>query len=118
MKYNKLRNPDLFLLSAIVDKTGIEIDFDEIKKMMSGKKNTKKNQQEGLYKVGFQLMWEFIKKMHKAQDEFTELISNVTGKSKEEVQEMSVNETKEVLTHIMTQEGVMDFFTSGKSDQS
>lgn len=95
---------DGFLVSEILDKTGIEADlnllFDEAIKMSKDKAAF----------LGGQIVLKLIKKIHLAKNEIFELISGMTGDHVEVVKKYSLKKTGEVLTEIFSQSGVADFF--------
>ena len=92
----KLEADDMFLLSEIIDKMDIKIDF------------TIKNQEQ----MGADLFMQLIRKTHKAKAEIRELIASLSGKSAEEVGKMSPSQMIGDIKEILKQDGVMDFFKS------
>lgn len=104
-----IKTKHIFLLSKIVDK--MELD-DNLKSVLAGTKNKKVNKTE----LGFTIIAGIGKKLHKAQDEILELVSEVTGKARKDVEEMSSKEMMKVLKDILSEEGVLDFLHSQQED--
>lgn len=90
----KLQTDDMFLLSEIVDKMDLAID------------PKGKTQEE----LGTELVVTLVRKAHKAKEEIKELVASLTGKTAEEVGQMSPKEMIDTVSEIMKQDGVLDFF--------
>jgi hypothetical protein len=95
-----LKTKDMFLLSAIADKTGLSTELPAILK--------NKDQEQ----VGIQLVAFVISKLYKAQNEVIALIVSATGKTKDEVDNLGMKELVEVVKGILGEEGILDFFTN------
>jgi len=95
-----LKTKDMFLLSAIADKTGITAELPAILKS--------KDQEQ----VGIQLVALVVSKLYKAQAEVVALIVSATGKTKEEVDNLGMKELVSTVKGILGEEGILDFFTN------
>lgn len=99
---------EIFLLSAIVDKTGVAED---VARITSNSKGMNESQ------VGMQVIVAVLAKLYKAEKEVVQLVSNCTGKTTEEVMKMPFKELKESVTGILKEEGVMDFLSEQATDK-
>lgn len=110
LKLRKLETDDMFLLSEIIDKMGLELDVEAL----SPKEG------ETATQVGFRalgpLVMQSVRKLHAARDEVKQLIANLSGKSVEEIGKLPPGALIQAVQSIMSQEGVLDFLPSkGKS---
>jgi predicted unusual protein kinase regulating ubiquinone biosynthesis (AarF/ABC1/UbiB family) len=93
---------DLYLLSRIADKMNFVLPDPP------SKKGKTKEEVEVLHqKYGAELMTTLFRKMHLAKDEINELITNISGKN---ANEMNIKEIKEVLSTLISKDGIFDFF--------
>ncbi len=99
-----LKTKDMFLLSAIADKTGLSAELPAILKG--------KDQEQ----VGIQLVAFVISKLYKAQTEVVALIVSATGKTKDEVDNLGMKELVVVVKGILSEEGILDFFTNSAKE--
>ena len=99
-----LKTKDMFLLSAIADKTGLSAELPTILKG--------KDQEQ----VGIQLVAFVISKLYKAQTEVVALIVSATGKTKDEVDNLGMKELVAVVKGILSEEGILDFFTNSAKE--
>ena len=99
-----LKTKDMFLLSAIADKTGIAEQLPTIMKDKDA--NT----------VGVKIVGLVISKLYKAENEVIALIVSSTGKSLEQVKGMALKELIETVKGILAEEGVLDFFTNSAEE--
>lgn len=91
----ELRSEDLFLLSEILDKMDINIP-----------ETTGKDDKA----LGLEIIMNFVKKIHLAKDQVNELIGKLTGKTSEEVAEMKLSETVNIIKEIIANEDIKSFF--------
>ena len=112
LKLRKLETDDMFLLSEIVDKMGLELDLDAL----SPKEG------ESATQVGFRalgpLIMQAVRKLHAARDEVKQLIANLSGKSIEEIGKLSPRELIQAVQSIMSQEGALDFLPLDEKSSS
>lgn len=94
-----LKTKDMFLLSAIADKTELANELPRIMK------------DEDANSVGLQIIALVIAKLYKAEAEVMDLIASATGKKLKEVAEMPMKEMIEAVKQILSEEGILDFFT-------
>lgn len=100
-----LKTKDMFTLSAIVDKMGLDEDIKEI--LAARKKKTGVNAEE----MGEELIFSIVKKMYKARAEITQLLADVSGKSIKDVENLQLGETIELIKKLLQEEGVMSFLS-------
>ena len=93
MEIRELKGQDLFKMSKIIKKLNIDI------------KETKDQT-----KLGMEIMKNIFENMYLAENEINEFISDITGYTKEKVQELSLVEYKEILIALKNKEGINDFF--------
>lgn len=114
---------DVFLISEIIDKMGIEADIEKITKTIQTSKLEYKKDAAGLGKeiavgLGIDIATKMIRNLHKAGKEVKQLISNLTGLSLEEVSKFGFKKIKEFFTELFEHEGVADFLTqAGESNE-
>ncbi len=111
----KLDLDAVFLMSAVLDKTGIIIDMQDIVKSIKTDElkdigDAQKIGKEVGISVVVQLAGSLMKSMHKARREIKELISYLAEKDMEEVGRMSMKEIKDFFTELVELEGFSDFF--------
>lgn len=99
-----LKTKDMFTLSAIVDKMGLDED---IKEILSARKNKKFSDEE----MGEKLIFSIVKKMYKARVEITQLLADISGKSIKDVENLQLSETIELIKKLLQEEGVMSFLS-------
>ena len=100
-----LKTKDMFTLSAIVDKMGLDED---IKEILSARKNKKGFSDE---EMGEKLIFSIVKKMYKAKVEITQLLADISGKSIKDVENLQLSETIELIKKLLQEEGVMSFLS-------
>ena len=94
-----LKTRDMFLLSAIADKTELANELPRIMKS------------EDVNSIGIQIIALVVSKLYKAESEVMDLIATATGKKLKDISEMSMKETIEAVKEILSEEGILDFFT-------
>lgn len=99
-----LKTKDMFTLSAIVDKMGLDED---IKEILSARKKKSFNDEE----MGEKLIFSIVKKMYKARVEITQLLADISGKSVKDVENLQLSETIELIKKLLQEEGVMSFLS-------
>jgi acyl-CoA reductase-like NAD-dependent aldehyde dehydrogenase len=99
-----LKTKDMFTLSAIVDKMGLDED---IKEILSARKKKSFSDEE----MGEKLIFSIVKKMYKARAEITQLLADVSGKSIKDVENLQLSETIELIKKLLQEEGVMSFLS-------
>lgn len=99
-----LKTKDMFTLSAIVDKMGLDED---IKEILSARKKKTFNDEE----MGEKLIFSIVKKMYKARAEITQLLADISGKSIKDVENLQLGETIELIKKLLQEEGVMSFLS-------
>lgn len=95
---------DTFKLSEIIDVMDIQLDLNE---MLDKAKVKNDKIQE---KVGGQVALLFIKKLHKADKQIIEFISNITGEEIEVVKKYKPKQIKDFFTDLFNNEDFKDFF--------
>jgi hypothetical protein len=102
MKIRELYFDDIFALSEILDKTDLQSDlnklFDEAKK-----------QPDAQAYLGGQLILSVLKRMHKAKDEITQFVANITEQSVEDIKKMKLTEIKDILLQLVKDEEFQAF---------
>lgn len=97
----ELLNEDMYLISEIADKTGLELPEINIEQQ------TELQQTE----MGYKLMIMIIKKMYKAKPEINQLLQNVFEKTDEEMEKMKLKETIKLIKELFAKEGFLDFLS-------
>jgi acyl-CoA reductase-like NAD-dependent aldehyde dehydrogenase len=99
-----LKTKDMFTLSAIVDKMGLDED---IKEILSARKKKNFNDEE----MGEKLIFSIVKKMYKARAEITQLLADISGKTIKDVENLQLSETIELIKKLLQEEGVLSFLS-------
>ena len=107
---------DAFLMSEILDKTGLMIDIKKVTDSIKHDKlenvsDAKKIGKEAIVTIGLDLMASLIKSLHKARPEVKQLIANLTGKPVDDVGKMSMKEIKNFFLELVKAEGFSDFLS-------
>ena len=111
----KLDLDAVFLMSAVLDKTGIIFDIQDIVKSIKTDElksigDAQKVGKEAMISIVAQLAGSLSKSMYKAKGEIKELISHLADKDIEEVGKMSLAEIKQFFIDFVKAEGFSDFF--------
>lgn len=107
---------DVFLISEIIDKMGLEADVEKIAKTIQTSKIESKGDAAALGKeiavgIGIDLVTKIIRNLFKAQKEVIKLISNLTGLADAEVGKFGLRKIKEFFTELAKHEGFQDFLS-------
>jgi len=107
---------DVFLISEIIDKMGIEADIEKITKTIQTSKLENKKDAAGLGKeiavgLGIDIVTKMIRNLYKAGKEAKQLISNMTGLPIEEVSKFGIKQLKDFFTELFEHEGAQDFLS-------
>lgn len=107
---------DVFTISEIIDKMGLEADIDKITKTIKTSSLENKKDASALGKeiavgIGVDLITKIIRNLHKAKKEVIQLISNMTGKSDEESSKMNLKQMKEFFIELFRTDGIEDFLS-------
>lgn len=107
---------DVFMISEIIDKMGLEADIDKITKTIKTSKLENKKDASTLGKevaigLGIDIVTKMIRNLHKAKEEVKQLISNLTGLSNKEVGKMGIKQIKEFFVETSQHEGFGDFLS-------
>ena len=107
---------DVFLISEIIDKMGIEADIEKITKTIQTSKLENKKDAAGLGKeiavgLGIDIVTKIIRNLHKAKKEVKQLVTNMTGLDEKEVSKFGIRQMKEFFTELSKREGFADFLS-------
>jgi len=110
---------DVFLISEIVDKMGLEADIEKITKTIQTSKLENKTDAKGLGKeiavgLGIDIVTKMIRNLFKARKEVKQLISNMTGLDEKEVSKFGIKQIKEFFTELSKHEGFADFLSQAE----
>lgn len=94
---------DTFRLSEIIDVMGIELDLNSIMDKV-------KKDKQVTERVGGQIALLFVKKLHKAEKQITEFISNITGDEVAVVKKYKPKQMMEFFTDLFNDKDFADFF--------
>jgi len=105
---------DVFVMSQIIDKMGLDADVKKIIEQvqtaqLSNKTDAQKVGKEVLVAIGVDLISKFIRNFHKAGKEVKQLIANLTGKTVDEVAKMPLREMKAFFTELAGDGEFIDF---------
>lgn len=110
---------NVFSISEIIDKMGLEADVEKITKQIKVSKLENKKDATALGKevavgLGIDLVTKIIRNFFKAKKEVKELISSLTGLSEKEVGSMNLKQMKEFFTEMVQHEGFEDFLSQAE----
>lgn len=113
---------DVFLISEIIDKMGLEADVEKITKTIRVSKLENKKDATTLGKevavgLGIDLVTKMLKGLYKAKKEIKQLISNMTGLNEEEVSKFGFGKMKEFFTELAKHEGFADFLSQAEATE-
>jgi len=105
---------DVFLISEIIDKMGIEADVSKITKTIQSAKLESKNDATALGKevavgLGIDVIAKMARNLFKAKKEVKQFICNMTGLPMEEVSKFKVAQIKDFFIELFEHEGAEDF---------
>jgi DNA phosphorothioation-dependent restriction protein DptG len=115
---------DVFTISEIIDKMGLEADVDKItktiqKSKLENKKDATTLGKEIIVGIGIDMVTKLIRNLFKAQKEVKKLISSLTGLNEEEVSKMGIKQIKEFFTELFQSDGIEDFLSqAGESKET
>lgn len=107
---------NVFTISEIIDKMGLEADVEKITKQIKTAKLENKKDATALGKevvvgLGIDLVTKILRNFFKAKKEVKQLISNLTGLSEKEVSTMNLKQMKEFFTELVQHDGFNDFLS-------
>lgn len=107
---------DVFTMSEIIDKMGIEADIEKLTKSVKVEEVEKgedvaKLGKEVVLTLGVDLITKIIRNLHRARTEVKQLISSLTGMSESEVSKMDLKQMKQFFMSLLKEDGVKDFLS-------
>lgn len=113
---------DVFLLSHIIDKMGLNIEADKLTKTINAEKLENKDDvakigKDVLLAIGIDVAVKFMSSLYKADKEVIQLISNITEKKPEAVRTMKMKEIKQFFVDLVAMEGFKDFFNQAEASE-
>lgn len=107
---------DVFLISEIIDKMGLEADIEKITKTIQTSKVENKKNAAALGKevavgIGIDLVTKILRNFFKAKEEVKQLVSNLTGLDIKDVSKMGIKEIKLFFIELTKSEGFGDFLS-------
>lgn len=105
---------DVFTMSEIIDKMGLDADVRNVISQVNVSKLENADDAKTLGKevglgIGIDLISKFIRNLHKAKNEVKKLIGDMSGKSPEEVSKMSMKDMKEFFSELIGDGEFIDF---------
>lgn len=100
-----IKTKHIFQLSRIVDKMQVK---EEMQDIFEGSGKKKISEQA----LGVKITMALITKMHLAETETISLLAEMSGKTKESIQNQAFKETFEMIKAMLSEEGVLDFLNS------
>ena len=113
---------DVFLISEIIDKMGLEADIEKITSQIKTSKLKNKTDLTALGKevavgLGVDIITKMVRSLFKAKKEVKQLITNLTGLEEKEVSKMGIKQIKEFFTELFAHEGVEDFLQQAEGTE-
>lgn len=115
---------DVFIISEIIDKMGLEADIKQLTNATQSSKlenidDASKLGKEVLMGLGIDLITKIVRNLHKARKEVKKLISSLTGLTEKEVSKMSLKQIKDFFTELVSNEEFEDFLSQAEgTDQN
>lgn len=105
---------DVFTMSEIIDKMGLDADVRNVISQVHVSKLENADDAKALGKevglgIGIDLISKFIRNLHKAKNEVKKLIGDMSGKSPEEVSKLSMKDMKEFFSELIGDGEFIDF---------
>ena len=105
---------DVFTMSEIIDKMGLDADvrnvIDQVNvSKLENAKDAKALGKEVAVGIGIDLISKFIRNLYKAKNEVKKLIGDMSGKSPEEVSKLSMKDMKEFFAELIGDGEFIDF---------
>ena len=105
---------DVFTMSEIIDKMGLDADVRNVISQVNVSKLENADDAKALGKevavgIGIDLISKFIRNLHKAKNEVKKLIGDMSGKSPDEVSKLSMKDMKEFFAELIGDGEFIDF---------
>lgn len=105
---------DVFTMSEIIDKMGLDADVRNVISQVNVSKLENADDAKALGKevglgIGIDLISKFIRNLHKAKNEVKKLIGDMSGKSPEEISKLSMKDMKEFFSELIGDGEFIDF---------
>lgn len=105
---------DVFTMSEIIDKMGLDADVRNVINQVSVSKLENSKDAKALGKevavgIGIDLISKFIRNLYKAKNEVKKLIGDMSGKDQNEVSRMSMKDMKEFFSELFGDDEFIDF---------
>ena len=105
---------DVFTMSEIIDKMGLDADVRNVISQVNVSKLENADDAKALGKevavgIGIDLISKFIRNLHKAKNEVKKLIGDMSGKSPDEVSKLSMKDIKEFFSELIGDGEFIDF---------
>ena len=105
---------DVFTMSEIIDKMGLDADvrnvIDQVNvSKLENAKDAKALGKEVAVGIGIDLISKFIRNLYKAKNEVKKLIGDMSGKSPEEVSKLSMKDMKDFFSELIGDGEFIDF---------
>jgi hypothetical protein len=105
---------DVFTMSEIIDKMGLDADVRNVINQVSVSKLENAKDAKALGKevavgIGIDLISKFIRNLYKAKNEVKKLIGDMSGKDQNEVSRMSMKDMKEFFSELFGDDEFIDF---------
>ena len=105
---------DVFTMSEIIDKMGLDADVRNVISQVNVSKLENADDAKALGKevavgIAIDLISKFIRNLHKAKNEVKKLIGDMSGKSPDEVSKLSMKDMKEFFSELIGDGEFIDF---------
>ena len=105
---------DVFTMSEIIDKMGLDADVRNVISQVNVSKLENADDAKALGKevavgIGIDLISKFIRNLYKAKNEVKKLIGDMSGKSPDEVSKLSMKDMKEFFAELIGDGEFIDF---------
>lgn len=105
----ELKLKDIYKLSAIIDKMQVKADLNKLM-------DDAKQQSDAQAYIGGQMIMILISRLHMAQKEVSTFLADLTDKTAEELDNLSIKEVTNLFKELFSQNDMSGFFNSAVAE--
>jgi hypothetical protein len=105
----ELKLKDIYKLSAIIDKMQVKADLNKLM-------DDAKKQPDAQAYIGGQMVMIIVSRLHMAQKEVSSFLADLTGKTVEQLEDLSIKEVAELFKELFGKNDMSGFFNSAVAE--
>ena len=105
----ELKLKDIYKLSAIIDKMQVKADLNKLM-------DDAKKQPDAQAYIGGQMVMIIVSRLHMAQKEVSSFLADLTGKTVEQLEDLSIKEVAELFKELFSKNDMSGFFNSAVAE--